>query len=69
MESIFITGNIRSGTIVILDNKYYEVLKVDFGCLCTLRQLYDEGEVIIIERGISEVKQAIFKALERGVKE
>ena len=60
---------VRSGTIVILDNKYYEVLKVDFGCLCTLRQLYDEGEVIIIERDISEVKQAIFKALERRVKE
>lgn len=63
------TDNIRSGTIVILDNKYYEVLKVDFGCLCTLRQLYDEGEVIIIERDISEVKQAIFKALEREVRE
>lgn len=61
------TDNIRSGTIVILDNKYYEVLKVDFGCLCTLRQLYDEGEVIIIERDITEVEQAISKAMERGV--
>lgn len=59
--------NIKIGTIVILDNNYYEVLKVDFGCLCTLRQLYDEGEVIIIEKDISEVKQAISKAMERGV--
>lgn len=58
---------VRSGTIVILDNKYYEVLKVDFGCLYTLRQLYDEGEVIIIERDITEVEQAISKAMERGV--
>lgn len=58
---------VRSGIIVILDNRYYEVLKVDFGCLCTLRQLYDEGEAIIIKKDISEVEQAISKVMERGV--
>lgn len=59
----------NSGQLVIIDNEVFEIIKVEFNCLVYLKKFYNEGEVVIIERDISTVKNAIFNMMARGVNE